>query len=406
MLALIMETNWQIYTVLQAAGWLDIEKTREVVLAAPAVVNITVWEDEASLEGYWPLIYFSLSVPLWMLGTFLICLAHTFVHAWQCRNEGLGSHRQRDLTIAFLALPVIYGMMSLRAVMDCWFVITNTEMEKDFITGASIGVHETWGELKDFFFQAFETNFVQADLYESLALLVFAQITMTVLRSRVLQQDDVESINNLHSLLATDGSIIRLAPSPSVCILSERTQEVVESLSATLLLSIKYFCCACGAQALYFIFITTFEYFGHPVEALSTAQSKATFISASTASKIRTFFLGMGFISSSAAIHSMVILERSIGHRYLHGYNAGMKFMSAKVLVSLAFLQWLVNDLLSFFSLLSETRQKLLYASTMCFECFLISIFHLTAWSARERWFRDSELLSERRGGPNLEQTS
>merc|ERR1712118_197315 len=120
-------------------------------------------------------------------------------------------------------------------------------------------------------------------------------------------------------------------------------------------------------------------------------------ISASTASKIRTFFLGMGFISSSAAIHSMVILERSIGHRYLHGYNAGMKFMSAKVLVSLAFLQWLVNDLLSFFSLLSETRQKLLYASTMCFECFLISIFHLTAWSARERWFRDSELLSERR---------
>jgi len=231
MLALIMETNWQIYTVLQAAGWLDIEKTREVVLAAPAVVNITVWEDEASLEGYWPLIYFSLSVPLWMLGTFLICLAHTFVHAWQCRNEGLGSHRQRDLTIAFLALPVIYGMMSLRAVMDCWFVITNTEMEKDFITGASIGVHETWGELKDFFFQAFETNFVQADLYESLALLVFAQITMTVLRSRVLQQDDVESINNLHSLLATDGSIIRLAPSPSVCILSERTQEVVESLS-------------------------------------------------------------------------------------------------------------------------------------------------------------------------------
>ena len=126
----------------------------------------------------------------------------------------------------------------------------------------------------------------------------------------VLQQDDVETINNLHSLLATDGPIVRLVPSPSACILSERTQEVVESLSATLLLSIKYFCCACGAQALYFLFITTFEYFGHPVQALSTAQSKATF---------RTFFLGMGFISSSAAIHSMVILEQSIGKRYCPG---------------------------------------------------------------------------------------
>merc|ERR1719421_1077624 len=304
-----------------------------------------------ALRGIGLSFFFSLSVPLWMLGTFLICLAHTCVHAWQCKNEGLGSHRQRDLTIAFLALPMMYGMMSLRAVMDCWFVITNT----------SIGVHETWGELKDFFFQAFEANFLVADLYESLALLVFAQITMTVLRSRVmvLQRDDVETINNLHSLLATDEPGIRLAPSPSACTLSERTHEVLEALSATLLLSIKYFCCACGAQALYFLFITTFEYFGHPVEALSTAQSKATFMSASTASKIRTFFLGMGFISSSAAIHSMVILERSIGHRYLHGYNAGMKFMSAKVLVSLAFLQWLVNDLLSFFSLLSETRQKL-----------------------------------------------
>jgi len=373
-LALIMETNWQIYRVLQPAGWLEIEKTREVILAAPAVVNITVWEDEASLEGYWPLIYFSLSAPLWMLGTFLICLLHTYVHAWQCRNEGLGSHKQRDLTIAFLALPVMYGMMSLRAVMDCWFVITNT----------SIGVHESWGELKDFFFQAFEANFLVADLYESLALLVFAQITMTVLRSRVmvLQRDDVETINNLHSLLATDEPGIRLAPSPSACTLSERTHEVLEALSATLLLSIKYFCCACGAQALYFLFITTFEYFGHPIQALSTAQSKATF---------RTFFLGMGFISSSAAIHSMVILEQSIGKRYLHGYNAAKKFMSAKVLVSLAFLQSLVM-LLPPFSLLSETRQKLLYASTMCFECFLISIFHLTAWSTRERWFWESEL--------------
>merc|ERR1712025_1160145 len=142
-----------------------------------------------------------------------------------------------------------------------------------------------------------------------------------------------------------------------------------------LLLSIKYFCCACGAQALYFLFITTFEYFGHPIQALSTAQSKATF---------RTFFLGMGFISSSAAIHSMVILEQSIGKRYLHGYNAAKKFMSAKVLVSLAFLQSLVL-LMPPFSLLSETRQKLLYASTMCFECFLISIFHLVSSDLRYR---------------------
>ena len=38
-----------------------------------------------------------------------------------------------------------------------------------------------------------------------------------------------------------------------------------------------------------------------------------------------------------------------------------------------------------------ETRQKLLYASVLCFECFLISIFHLGAWSAKEKWFGESE---------------
>lgn len=66
--------------------------------------------------------------------------------------------------------------------------------------------------------------------------------------------------------------------------------------------------------------------------------------------------------------------------------------MSAKVLVSLAFIQTLAMQLPPF-SLLSETRQKLLYASTTCFECFLISIFHFTAWSAKERWFLESESL-------------
>merc|ERR1711918_246773 len=76
---------------------------------------------------------------------------------------------------------------------------------------------------------------------------------------------------------------------------------------------------------------------------------------------------------------------------YLEGFNVALKFMSAKVLVSLAFLQSLVL-LVPPFSLLSQTRQKLFYASAMCFECFLISIFHLAAWSKRERWFQESEL--------------
>jgi len=132
-------------------------------------------------------------------------------------------------------------------------------------------------------------------------------------------------------------------------------------MSETLLLTIKYFCYSCSAQTVYFLSLTTFEYFDHPITGLSTKESKASF---------RMVFLGMGLVSSTAAIHSMVLMEQSIGHRYLEGFNIAQKFLSAKILVSLAFLQQMVL-LVPPCSLLSETRQKLLYASAMCLECFL-----------------------------------
>ena len=164
-----------------------------------------------------------------------------------------------------------------------------------------------------------------------------------------------------------------------------RTQDVVESLATQTLVGVKYFCFACSSQAAYFLFTATLDYYGYHIGFFTRKDTKEM---------CKAFFLGMGSISSFAAIHSIVLMERSFGHKYLRGFNAERKFWSAKVLVSLAFLQSLAM-VLPPFSLLSETRQKLLYASTLCFECFLISVFHLVAWSSKETWFSESESFNE-----------
>merc|ERR1719379_2216901 len=89
------ETMWQTHRVLKPTEWLDEETTRMVILNETGVIlNVTSWEAETSLDQFRPLLYFSLSMPVWVSGTFLVCLVHTLLHVAECRSGDLSCHPQ------------------------------------------------------------------------------------------------------------------------------------------------------------------------------------------------------------------------------------------------------------------------------------------------------------------------
>merc|ERR1712187_118572 len=74
-------------------------------------------------------------------------------------------------------------------------------------------------------------------------------------------------------------------------------------------------------------------------------------------------------------------------HKQLEDFEPSAKFWSAKVLVSIAFLQEfalaIVAHIISGFN---EFQQQLVYSSFLCYEVFAVSIFHIYAWCSDEPW--------------------
>merc|ERR1711957_891500 len=98
------------------------------------------------------------------------------------------------------------------------------------------------------------------------------------------------------------------------------------------------------------------------------------------------FFCGAGFVASIAAIGNIVEIERGF-HRYLQEFGSLWKFIGTKILVSLAFVQLIFLAILPPFCFWSVTRQNLLYAALMSFECLFICLLHVWAWSPTDSWY-------------------
>ena len=323
----VMETLWQICKILNHTAFLDSATTRTAAMDGPAI-DMEAWEAEASLQGYPWLIWFSLSMPVWMLLNVIVCASHTVQHLKLCRKGGLLRHPQHDMTVCLLALPAIYGMMSLRGVMDVLLVVTNAPP-----TGFEALGDASWDELTELAWEAYEVNFMVADLYESVALLAFARITMRLLQAKVtaLQNQEIHKVLNVanelsarlaavpHSPEAAEEEGVADSIGEAVKGGFERTHEVVDSLTAQTLNGMQYFNLSCCFQSIYFLLITSFEYLGAPIPHLSDPATK---------SMAKTFFLGLGTMSSCAAIHSLMILEHDYGHKYLQGFNCATKFWS------------------------------------------------------------------------------
>jgi len=335
------------YDVLSPAGWLDADDVKALVVRSPGTIDLEKWSKSGSLENNVFLKYFSLTMPIFLILTFLICTIHTAMQARKCVG-GLIKHPQRDETMTVLALPLVYCLMSFKGGIHMWQTVVNYSM----------GVHRNgnWDARREFYASMWDSNFMVADVYEGLALLIFARLTLDVIREKVGEQ--ASSLQS-HDVMQTNAELMKTMASQTVS-------------------GVMYFCVSCGAQAFYTLTVTTLEYYNHPIEMLSNGAVKE---------KAHYFFLGMGTIASAVAIQNIITVEHTFGHKFLTMFHPSRKFWSAKVLVSLAFMQTCLLYLPPFNSW-SVTSQNLFYSSMICCECFFISLFHLLAWNCNEKWYK------------------
>jgi len=340
------------HKVLAPSGWLDDEQTKIAILAAPGDLDMDVWTEVGSLEGYGALKWLGLSTPFWLVGTFIVCIFHTYKQSKACTG-GLLAHPQRDETMTVLALPAVYCLMSFKALCHMWQIVVNYSM----------GIHQntSFAVRVQFYMGMYDSNFMVADVYEGLALLIFANLTLEIIERKVREQ-----MQSTHAHGSEQAEV---------------QDEVLHIMTKQSVNGVFLFCAACCLQAFYNLTVTSLEYFNHPIEFLSSPEMK---------NKAHYFFLGVGAVASAVAIQNILTVEHAFGEKFLTMFSPSKKFWSAKVLVSLAFMQ----TILLFappFNMWSEPKQNIFYSSLICIECFFISLFHLAAWHHSEDWYQEGE---------------
>lgn len=365
------------------SNWLDpdtTEKNVKAVMAHDKETDVfTKWQDEASLRGFGPLIYFSLMSPLFVLGTLIVCIKHTAEHAQAvaAKPGGLSSRsgKLHDNAIFILALPCVYGLMSFKSVIRCWQITIN------HVGGAGASIFSGFEERKEFLDEMYEANFCVGDIYETLGLVAFGHLIMAVLETKVRQQMKLES--------STPGGRSNRAT----------LDELLRSMETVTVSGVKLFCASCMLQASYILVVTTIgfsladwnimpSYFSKTEGHLGLLQTPKT------RSAVKIFFLGFGFAASSAAINNIMQIEGDF-HGFLHGFSPSIKFWGTKVLVSLACLQSILLGIIPPFNSWQPLHVNLIYATMLCFECFLIAILHLKAWPCDEKWYDEDETNCE-----------
>ncbi|OLP89170.1 hypothetical protein AK812_SmicGene29410 [Symbiodinium microadriaticum] len=343
------------YRLLQPTSWLDPGSIHE---AFNHEKNLPEWWHQELRDllpdGLHLLRFFSLSAPLFLLLTYGACFANTARHVYKMWTKGgvLRGNPGMDGSIMIIALPMISCMMAYRSVTRMWMICVNSKV-------GSLGYVEdfegnkTWLARLVVCQNMYDTNFLLADVYESWALLHFADLALQII-----------SAGNISD---------------------ERTTKLDKSLQTLTKQGIYLFNGTCFMEALYHLVTTSVEAYLGGDYTLSFNK-----IVYRIRSKVHFLFLGMGSVASTAAIGNVVTVELTFSES-LMCFEPHMKFWSTKILLTLGFMQSLLLEIPPL-SYLSATEKDLFYASALCAECFGVSLLLWRAWNPSEQWL---EILKE-----------
>lgn len=323
--------------------------------------------EEISIRPY-PLVrWASIFAPMPVLATWVICGWDTWTHARVIWMKAAGSTEAHDLAIQIIALPMVYSLLSLSALVRMWKIMSNTFGED---------ADEPWAERFTHDMERYEAAYQVADLYEAWALHHFAVLAMQVLRK---------------IFHASGGHLNQVdTSSPVYQAWAGTLRGLHKSVRSLTMQGIWSFVIVCAVSAMY----------GLTAPILEEAFALDT--SAAMKDKVRFFFLGMGTVASTAAICNILQIERRFHHELLL-FKPFWKFWGTKVLVSIAFLQSLLF-MLPFppFRSMSEVQANLMYSTLLCYECLFISLIHMYAWRATEQWYQEHS-IEENKGLTALE---
>lgn len=242
-----------------------------------------------------------------------------------------------------------------------------------FFFGETPEKGDTFESMRDHALEIYEADYQIADLYEAWALHHFAVLAMRVLG---------RSFQSGGSML--DRSAANLDRSSPVYLAWAGTLKGLhKSVRNLTMQGIWSFVIVCAVASMYGLTAPIIE------EAL--VEQFPSFVSAMEHNKdrVRFFFLGTGSVASTAAICNILQIERTF-HYELMNFKPFWKFWGTKVLVSIAFLQSLLFMMpVPPFRNMSTVQANLAYSTLLCYECLLIAIVHLYAWTATDDWYKE-----------------
>lgn len=329
--------------------------------------------EEASLESYPYLMrWFPLAAPWFALITLLICFYISIRHVaamwdWNRYPDWQASYKRHDSVIQITALPVVYGIMSLKSLMRAWQVVLYVYPAQFVEEGADpFTVYKTH---RDLLLSLGDANYSFADVFEAWSLSAFAGLVYTVI------QDKHESaMRQLNETAHHSNETSEKASSMAVKKVEEKGSKMMEAMKSLAFLGIQSFLVSCFLASAYaLLFFQVRRNFPDRVEEYASKHFQ---------NKVHWFLLGVGAVTSTVAISNILTLESTF-HEELHHFFPSGKFWSTKILVSIAFLQEIVVNCMGF----SEIQTSIVYSSFLCLECMLVSLLHHHSWGANESWY-------------------
>lgn len=311
---------------------------------------------QAEVPPMW-LLCLSLGTPVAMTGSFVIGGSHVFGHVREMHKFGRGhisTAQQRDRTIMVVTMPVVYSIMAFHAVLHLWDAFRRLDPELHEVDA------ETWKRSEEHANFEYAMLYAVAQLYESMSMGEFVQLSLEAIQSHI--RSSIKAIN-----IKGEGVTQSFV---------QYHMLMLKVLNSLTLQGVNLFVFTCLLDAIYnFVVVHYVRLTGH----VPTWEATST-----------QYIGGMGFLSSSAAIMNVISVETTL-HAQMGFFRVAPKFLSVKIMVSIAYIQGLVIGVLS--HQMSGLHGKLLYSSLMCYEILGLSIFHWYAWPTEEAWLRETEEL-------------
>lgn len=337
--------------------------------------------------------WFPLGAPIAMCGTFIVCTYSVMRHVKQFRKPEnfepaiMLARKERLRVVVILVLPLFFGSLCLSSLVEMWQVMCFS-----FGAGEAVQEQQGWGLMQwiEFEQDLYEENNALADVFESICLYVFGNLMVNQMfrqhvSSEMLEMKHVEGEKRVERLkrISSYAAWERASPLGDHLLPGDGGQQGgqkgINATAQDLALSgISSFLVSCSLTFTYVALRVVYIWFNAGDRGSLPDHT------------MNTFTLGLGFATSCTAIGNILIMEKHFGHSEEWAeFRANLKFWATKILVTLAFIQGALVQVLFWFMGLHKTdaHTNLFTSALMCYECFFISVLHLFAWPAEEGWY-------------------